>query len=58
MDAFACREGFEDALSAELKRAGKTQDEAIQTITDEMSAQYPDRNRLAGAIRAGYAEAK
>ena len=44
--------------TAELKKAGKTQDEAIQVITDEMSAQYPDRNRLAGAIRAGYSEAK
>jgi glyoxylase-like metal-dependent hydrolase (beta-lactamase superfamily II) len=40
----------------ELRRAGKTQDEAIQIITDEMSAQYPDKNRLAGAIRAAYAE--
>ena len=44
--------------TAELKKAGKTQDEAIQVITDEMSAQYPDKNRLAGAIRAGYSEAK
>lgn len=43
--------------SAELKKAGKTQDEAIQQITDEMSPQYPDKNRLAGAIRAGYNEA-
>ncbi len=44
--------------AAQLKQAGKSQDEAIQAITDEMSAQYPDRNRLAGAVRAGYAEAK
>ncbi len=44
--------------SADLKKAGKSQDEAIQTITDEMSPQYPDKNRLAGAIRAGYSEAK
>jgi glyoxylase-like metal-dependent hydrolase (beta-lactamase superfamily II) len=43
--------------SAGLKQAGKTQDEAIQIITDEMSAQYPDKNRLAGAIRAGFNEA-
>jgi len=42
--------------SAELKKAGKSQEEAIQLITDEMSAQYPDKNRLAGAIRAGYSE--
>jgi glyoxylase-like metal-dependent hydrolase (beta-lactamase superfamily II) len=43
--------------AAELKKAGKTEGEAIQVITDEMSAQYPDKNRLAGAIRAGYNEA-
>jgi glyoxylase-like metal-dependent hydrolase (beta-lactamase superfamily II) len=43
--------------AAELRKAGKTQDETVQIITDEMSAQYPDKNRLAGAIRAGYAEA-
>jgi glyoxylase-like metal-dependent hydrolase (beta-lactamase superfamily II) len=43
--------------AAELKKAGKTQDETIQVITDEMSAQYPDKNRLAGAIRAGFNEA-
>jgi len=43
--------------TAELEKAGKSQDEAIQIITDEMSAQYPDKNRLAGAIRAGYNEA-
>ena len=42
--------------SAELKKAGKTQDETIQLITDEMSAQYPDKNRLAGAIRAAWNE--
>lgn len=43
--------------AAELKKAGKTQDEAVQAITDEMVAQYPDRGRLGGAIRAAYAEA-
>ena len=43
--------------SAALKKSGKTQDETVQTITDEMSAQYPDKNRLAGAIRAGFNEA-
>ena len=46
------------ARTAELKKAGKTQDEAVQIITEEMSTQYPDKNRLAGAIRAGYSEAK
>jgi glyoxylase-like metal-dependent hydrolase (beta-lactamase superfamily II) len=43
--------------SAELKKSGKTQDETVRMITDEMSAQYPDKNRLAGAIRAGFNEA-
>jgi glyoxylase-like metal-dependent hydrolase (beta-lactamase superfamily II) len=43
--------------SAELKKAGKTQDEAIQTITEEMGAQYPDKNRLAGAVRVAFNEA-
>jgi glyoxylase-like metal-dependent hydrolase (beta-lactamase superfamily II) len=43
--------------TAELKKAGKSQEEAIQIITDEMSAQFPDKARLAGAIRAGYNEA-
>jgi len=42
--------------SAELKKAGKTLDETVQIITDEMSRQYPDKNRLAGAIRAAYSE--
>jgi len=42
--------------AAELKKAGKTQDETIQVVTDEMAAEFPDRNRLAGAIRAGYSE--
>jgi len=46
------------ARTAELKKAGKTQDEAVQIITAEMSTQYPDRNRLAGAIRAGFSEAQ
>lgn len=43
--------------TAELRRAGKSADEAVQLVSDEMSAAYPDRNRLAGAIRAAYAEA-
>jgi glyoxylase-like metal-dependent hydrolase (beta-lactamase superfamily II) len=41
-----------------LKKEGKTQDQAVQTVTDEMAGQYADRNRLGGAIRAAYAEAK
>jgi glyoxylase-like metal-dependent hydrolase (beta-lactamase superfamily II) len=43
--------------TAELRKAGKSLDEAIRIVTDEMSAAYPDRNRLAGAIRAGFNEA-
>jgi hypothetical protein len=43
--------------SAQLKSAGRSEAEAIQVISDEMSRQYPDQNRLAGAIRAGYTEA-
>ena len=43
--------------AAELKKAGKTLDETVRTITDEMAPRFPDRNRLAGAIRAAYAEA-
>jgi glyoxylase-like metal-dependent hydrolase (beta-lactamase superfamily II) len=45
------------ARTAELRKAGKTQDETVQIVTDEMSAQYPDKFRLMGAIRAGYSEA-
>jgi glyoxylase-like metal-dependent hydrolase (beta-lactamase superfamily II) len=40
--------------ATELKKAGKTQDEAVQAITDEMAEEYPDKGRLAGAIRAAY----
>ena len=38
--------------AAALKKAGRSQDETVKIITEEMSADYPDRNRLAGAIRA------
>jgi glyoxylase-like metal-dependent hydrolase (beta-lactamase superfamily II) len=43
--------------AAALKRERKSEAEAVQIITDEMSVQYPDKNRLGGAIRAAYAEA-
>ena len=43
--------------SGALKKAGKSQDEAVQIVTDEMAAEFPEKNRLGGAIRAGYAEA-
>jgi glyoxylase-like metal-dependent hydrolase (beta-lactamase superfamily II) len=42
--------------TAQLKQAGKTEDEAVQIVTEELG-EYPDRNRLGGAIRAAYAEA-
>ena len=45
------------ARTAELRKAGKTQDETVQIVTDEMAAQYPDKFRLRGAIRAGWLEA-
>ncbi len=40
--------------AAELKKAGKSQDETVQIVTDEMSAEFPDKNRLGGAIRAAW----
>jgi glyoxylase-like metal-dependent hydrolase (beta-lactamase superfamily II) len=43
--------------AAALKKEGKTQDQTAQIITDEMVGRYPDRMRLAGVIRAAYAEA-
>ncbi len=42
---------------ASLKRERKSEPEAVQIVTDEMSAQYPDKARLGGAIRATYVEA-
>jgi glyoxylase-like metal-dependent hydrolase (beta-lactamase superfamily II) len=45
------------ARTAELKKAGKTLDEAIQAVSQEMLPQYPDQGRLTSAIRAGYDEA-
>lgn len=44
--------------AAVLKKEGKSQDEAVKTITAEMQGRYPDTGRLGGAIRAAYAEAK
>ena len=45
-----------DRTAAE-KRAGRSADQAVETVTAALLARYPDRNRLAGAIRAAYAEA-
>jgi len=44
--------------AAALKKEGKSQDETVKTITAEMQGKYPDTGRLAGAVRAAYAEAR
>jgi glyoxylase-like metal-dependent hydrolase (beta-lactamase superfamily II) len=41
----------------ELKKQGRTADEAVTTITTEMQPRFPDAGRLGGAIRAAYKEA-
>jgi glyoxylase-like metal-dependent hydrolase (beta-lactamase superfamily II) len=43
--------------TAELKKQGKTADEAVATVTAEMKPRYPDAGRLGGAIRTAYKEA-
>lgn len=43
--------------AAALKKEGKTVDQAVEAITAELKADYPDTTRAAGAIRAAYAEA-
>lgn len=40
--------------TAALKKAGKTEDEAVAAVSGELGAEYPDKNRLAGAVRAAY----
>jgi glyoxylase-like metal-dependent hydrolase (beta-lactamase superfamily II) len=42
--------------TSDLKTAGKSQEEAVQIVSEEMAAEFPDRNRLGGAIRAAYVE--
>ena len=39
------------------KSAGKNVDAAVENVTAAMAERYPDRNRLAGAIKAAYAAA-
>ena len=39
-----------------MKAAGKSQDEAVAAVTAELKNRYPDTGRMAGAIRAAYAE--
>jgi glyoxylase-like metal-dependent hydrolase (beta-lactamase superfamily II) len=41
----------------ELKKQGKTADEATATITAELKPRYPDTGRMNGAIQSAYKEA-
>jgi len=45
-----------DRTAAE-KRAGRNVDQAVEAVTAALAARFPDRARLAGAIKAAYAEA-
>jgi glyoxylase-like metal-dependent hydrolase (beta-lactamase superfamily II) len=36
------------------KRDGQTVDKTVETVTGELSGQYPDRGRLGGAVRSTY----
>ncbi len=45
-----------DRTAAE-KHAGKSADQAVETVTAALAPRYPDKGRLAGAIRAAYKEA-
>jgi len=38
------------------KKAGKTVEQATEAVTAAMAQKYPDRGRLAGAVKAAYAE--
>ncbi len=42
--------------TAELKKQGKTVEQAIQAITAELGSQFSDPRRVSGAVRAAYAE--
>jgi len=46
-----------DRTAAE-KKAGRTADQATETVTAAMAERFPDKGRLAGAIKAAYAEAQ
>lgn len=43
--------------TAAEKRAGKSLDAATQAVSAALAGRYPDRGRLAGAIKAAFAEA-
>lgn len=40
------------------KKAGRTADQTTETVTAAMAERFPDKGRLAGAIKAAYAEAQ
>jgi glyoxylase-like metal-dependent hydrolase (beta-lactamase superfamily II) len=44
--------------TAAEKRSGKDLQQSTQTVTAAMTGRYPDRGRLAGAIKAAFAEAR
>ena len=44
-----------DRTAAE-KRGGRTVDQAVEAVTAAMAERFPDRGRLAGAIRTAYSE--
>lgn len=46
-----------DRTTAE-KKAGHTAEQAVETVSGAMAARFPDKGRLAGAVRAAYAEAQ
>jgi glyoxylase-like metal-dependent hydrolase (beta-lactamase superfamily II) len=46
-----------DRAAAE-KKAGHTAEQAVETVSGAMAARFPDKARLAGAVRAAYAEAQ
>jgi len=43
--------------TADEKRAGRSVDQAVTTVTSAFGERAPDKARLAGAIKAAYAEA-
>ena len=45
-----------DRTAAE-KKAGRNVDQAVEAVTVALAERYPDRGRLAGAIKVAYAEA-
>jgi hypothetical protein len=43
--------------TAELKKQGKSVDDAVQAVATELQEKYADRARLTGAVRAAFNEA-